>query len=173
MLGDLASASKLARDAGALADEQHHRVNSRTTEVDRQWRVGKLVMERADFVHQQLQKFDLHRGARKAVENHAIPIGFVEQLAQQHAQHFPVADHPALCFDLLHLRRRQQIADDDRRTGQATRLADESGLRALSGARCAAEEDDLLWKTQVLPAGLLLQGVPGLVEDDAGLIGSR
>ena len=103
----------------------------------------------ADLVDEQLQALDLDRRPRKAVEHDAVAVDLVEQLAQQDAQDLLVADHAALRLDLLHLRRREQLADHDRRTGQAARLADELRLRPLAGAGRAAEQDDLLRKAQI------------------------
>ena len=137
--------------------------------MDRHRRVRELVVQLADLVDQQLQTLDLHRRARKAVEDDAVSIGLVEQLPQQDGQHFFVADHAALRLDPLHLRRRQQIADHDRRTGESARVADELRLRALARARRAAEQDDLLREAKVLAADLLLERLPRRREDDAGV----
>jgi hypothetical protein len=138
--------------------------------VDRERRGGELIVQRADLVDQQLQTFHLHRSARKAVENDAVAVDRLQQRPQQDRQHFLVAHHAALRLDLLHLGRRQQLADHDRRTCEPARVADELRLRALARARRAAEQDDLFRKAKMLAPDLFLQRVPGRREDDSGIL---
>ena len=132
--------------------------------------VGELVVQLVDFLDQQLQAFHLHRRARKAVEHDAVAIRRLQQLAQQEAHDLLVADHDALRLQLLHLGRRQQLADHDRRTGQPARLVDELRLRALAGAGSTAEQDDLFRKAKILAADLFLEVLPGRGEDDARIL---
>ena len=121
-------------------------------EMDAERRVEELAPQRVHLIDQQLQALDLHGGAREAVDDHAVVIFRAQQLAQQQADHFAVADHVAGVLERPRLGRVEQRADDDRAAGQAARLGDERGVGALAGAGRAAEQDDLLREAQVLAA---------------------
>jgi hypothetical protein len=145
-------------------------VNRRTAEVDGERCAGEFVVQLADLVDEQLQTLDLHRRSGKAVENDSVSVDRVEQRAEEDADDLLVADHHPKRLQLLHLRRRQQLADDDRRTGQAARLVDELRLGSLTRARRAAEQDDLLRETEMLPPDVLLERLPDRREDHAGIL---
>jgi hypothetical protein len=73
-------------------------------------------------------------------------------------------------LQLLHLGRRQQLADDNRRARQPAGAVDELGVRALPCSGGAAEENDLLREAKVLPADFFLEQLPRRREDDAGVL---
>jgi hypothetical protein len=166
VFGDFAPAPQLPLDARTLADEQHHCVNRRPAEVNRQRRVPEFVVQLADFVHEQLQTLDLHRRTRKAVQHDAVSIGWLQQLSQQDADDLLVPDHHPVRLQLLHLGRRQQLADHDRRARQASGMTDKLRLRSLPRPGSAAEQDDFLRKTKMLAADFFVEAFPGRREDD-------
>src|SRR5690606_29320395 len=116
---------QLAFDAGPLIDEQHHRVDGRLTKIDRQRRAVVLAVQLVHLFDHQLETFDLHAGPREAVEDAAVAVLFLEQLAKQDPDHFAVADHAAGLFDAFGLWTGQQRTDDDWRAGQSASFGNE------------------------------------------------
>ena len=127
-------------------------------------------MQVANLVDEQLQALDLNRGARKAVQHHTVAVYGVQEPAQQDTHHFFVANHHPVRLELLHLGRRQELADHDRRTRQAAGLTDEARVRPLACPGGAAEENHFLGKPQMLAADFLLEAFPGRCEDDPGVL---
>ena len=138
--------------------------------MNRERCVGKLVVQLVDLLDQQLQALHLHRRARKAIEHNAVAVRRLQELAQQEAHDLLVANHDSLRLELLHLWRRQQLADHDRRAGQPARLVDELRLRALAGAGSAAEQEDLFREAKILATDFCLEVLPGGGEDDARIL---
>src|ERR1700722_11657822 len=62
-------------------------------------------------------------------------------------------------------RRVEQRAHHDRRAREATRLGNECRVGALAGTGGTAQENDLLWETQILSAELGLEILPDRFED--------
>ena len=160
-----AAALQLAGDRFLLIDEQHHDVDRRMPEMDAERRVVELAPQRVHLIDEQLQALDLNVGAREAVEDHAVVILRAQQLAQQQADDFAIADHVAGVLQRLRFRRIEQRADDDGRAGEAARLGDERRVGAFAGAGRAAEENDLLGETQILAAEIGFEILPDRFED--------
>src|SRR5688572_18135652 len=167
---NLATPAQLPGDAGPFADEQHHDVNGRPAEMNRQRRLRELVVQFADPVDEQLQTLDLHRRARETIEHHSVAVDRLEQLPEQHRHHLFVGNHSSLRLDALHLWRRQQITHDDRRACEAAHLIDERRLRPLPRTRSPAEQDDLLRESEMLATDLALETFPDGCEDQAGVL---
>lgn len=139
-------------------------------EMHAQGRVIKLATQLLHPVDQQLQAFDLHVGAREAVEDRSIAVFRAQEASEQQADHFAVADHVASILQRLGFGRIQKRADHDRRTGEAAGLPDERGMRTLAGTGRASEKDDLLRELQIFARELSLNFTPHRAEDELRIL---
>lgn len=166
MRRDLPAPVKLAFDAGGLLDEENHCVNRRLSEMHGQRRVVKLAMQLVDLVDQQFHALDLHLGSGEAVEDGAIEEFGAQHMTQENANDFAVAHHVARVNESPRLRALQQIADDDRRTGESAGLHDKLGVRSFARTGRAAQQNDLLGKTQLFVPEILFKLRPDGVENE-------
>jgi hypothetical protein len=74
-----------------------------------------------------------------------------------------------LVFEGDGLRRRQQVADDDRRRGDAAGIGDKRRIRPLAGAGRAAEPNELAREAEVVAAVGFQQVGPHGREDQLGV----
>ncbi len=153
---DLPSAHELARHAFRLVDEQHHDVEDGLLEVDHLRGSGELPPQRDHLVEEQLEALYLHLRAREAVEQRAVLLLRLKQLAQQDADHLPVPDHAAACLDGARLRCVKELRNHDGRRLDAAHLADEIRVGAFARARRPPEQDQLLGETNPPAAELPL-----------------
>ena len=153
---DLPSALELARHAFRLVDEEHHDVEDGLLEVDHLRGAGELPPQRDHLVEEQLEALDLHLGAREAVEQRAVLLLGLKQLAQEDADHLPVPDHAAARLDGARLRGVKELGNHDGRRLDAAHLADEVRVGAFARARRPPEQDQLLGETHPAAAELPL-----------------
>jgi len=125
---DLPSALELARHAFRLVDEQHHDVEDGLLEVDHLRGAGELPPQRDHLVEEQLEALYLHLRAREAVEQRAVLLLRLKQLAQQDADHLPVPDHAAACLDGARLRCVKELGNHNgRRLARKGKTGSEAG----------------------------------------------
>jgi len=132
--------------------------------------IVKFTTQGLDVLDEELEAFDLHLGAREAVEDDAVAELRFEQAAEQESDDLAIADHAAGVLDAFGLGRVEQGADDDRLAGEPAGLEDEIGVGAFAGAGSAAEEDDFLGEAEVYASDARLEGLPGGGEDDLGVL---
>src|SRR5271165_2841810 len=101
---DLPSPLELARHALRLVDEQHHDVEDGLLEVDHLRGAGELPPQRDHLVEDQLEALNLHLRSREAVQQRAVLLLGLKELAQQDADNLPVPDHAATRLDGARLR---------------------------------------------------------------------
>jgi len=167
---DLTAAFQLAGDALRLVHEEDHDVKHGLPEVDGQGCIREVPTKRNHLVIEQLETLDLNLGAREAVEDGAVLLLGLKELAEEDADHVPVKDHAAARLDLAGLGRIKKGADDDGCSGDVAKLADEIGVGAFAGAGSAAEEDEFLWEPKVFAAVILFEIFPDAVEDELGVL---
>eukprot|EP00760_Papus_ankaliazontas_P019665 PhM_4_TR18053/c4_g1_i6/m.40958 len=137
----------LALETHVLRDEQHDHVEHGAAEVHGGVR-GELGAQRHHRVVQQRDALRLDGRAGEAVDDDAVGVLRLEQLAQEHLDHVAVAEHLAVLLLAHRLRRRQQVADHDGRHADAARAHDCARGRALASAGRAAQEVHVLWEDE-------------------------
>ena len=70
---------------------------------------GKLAPQPDHLVEKQPEALHLHFRAREGVQQRAVLLLGLEQLAQEDADHLPVPDHAAACLDPARLRRLKEL----------------------------------------------------------------
>ena len=70
---------------------------------------GKLAPQPDHLVEKQPEALHLHCRAREAIQQRAVLLLGLEQLAQEDADHLPVPDHAAACLDRARLRRLKEL----------------------------------------------------------------
>eukprot|EP00760_Papus_ankaliazontas_P019644 PhM_4_TR18053/c4_g1_i1/m.40942 len=143
----LRAADALALETHVLRDEQHDHVEHGAAEVHGGVR-GELGAQRHHRVVQQRDALRLDGRAGEAVDDDAVGVLRLEQLAQEHLDHVAVAEHLAVLLLAHRLRRRQQVADHDGRHADAARAHDCARGRALASAGRAAQEVHVLWEDE-------------------------
>ena len=165
----LLAALELTGDAFRLIHKQHHDVEDWLFEMRGVGRFREITAQPDHFIKEHLQALHLHLGAGEAIEDRAVLLLRFEKFANEDAHHLAVAHHAALGFELLGFRAVEQRADHNRLSCDAAHFADEVRVRALACARCATEQDQLLWKAQLLAAIVFFQLLPDVVEDELGI----
>ena len=84
-----AAALELARDALGLIHEEDHDVKNRLLEMDDLRRPRKLAPQGNHLIEEHLEAFHLHFRAREAVEQRAVLLFRLQELAEQDADRPP------------------------------------------------------------------------------------
>ena len=157
---DLATALQLAGNALRLIDKEDHDVEHRLAEMDGVRRIDEIAAQGDHLIVEHLETLDLHLGARVTVEDGAVLLVRLEQLAHEDAHHLAIPHHAAARALMARAAgESSKRADDDGiRPGDVAGFPDEISVRALARAGGAAEEDKLLGETQVLAPILSVRG---------------
>src|ERR1700674_296607 len=153
---DLPSALELARHAFRLVDEQHHDVEGGLLEVDHLRGAGELPPQPDHLVEEQLEALDLYLGAREAIEQRAVLLLRLRQLAQQDSDYLPIPDHAASCLDGARLRCVKELGNHNGWRLDVAHLANEVRVGAFARTRRPPEQDQLLGETHPAAAELPL-----------------
>ena len=95
-------------------------------------------------------------GARESVEDCAVLLFGLQELAKENADDLLVANHAALGLELQGLRAVEQLGDHDRFRADVAQPSDEIGVGAFARTGGAAQKDQLLGESEVFLAVILL-----------------
>ena len=165
-----AAAFELAIDGGLFVHKEHHDVHGGLAEMDAEGGADEFATEALHAIDEEFQALDLDLGPGKAVEDTAVAVFGFEELAEEDADDFAVADHHAGVFDFAGFGGVEQGADNDGRASEAAGFEDVLGVGAFTGAGGAAEEDEFFGEAQLLGAERGEEIGPHGVEDQGGIL---